>query len=59
MHIAAVVAIEDNLFPAMDTLIQTLARLEEENEGIVKSGRTHLQDAVPIAFSQGLVPGNI
>ena len=52
MHIAAVVAIEDNLFPAMDSLIATLKRLETENEGIVKSGRTHLQDAVPIAFSQ-------
>ena len=52
MHIAAVVAIEDNLFPAMDKLIATLKRLEVENEGIVKSGRTHLQDAVPIAFSQ-------
>ncbi len=52
MHIAAVDAIEDNLFPAMDTLIATLKRLEAENEGIVKSGRTHLQDAVPIAFSQ-------
>ncbi|MBQ8686053.1 MAG: class II fumarate hydratase [Clostridia bacterium] len=52
MHIAAVVAIEDNLFPAMDTLTATLKRLEAENEGIVKSGRTHLQDAVPIAFSQ-------
>ena len=52
MHIAAVVAIEDSLFPAMDKLIATFKRLEEENEGIVKSGRTHLQDAVPIAFSQ-------
>ena len=52
MHIAAVLAIEDKLFPSMDTLIATLKRLEEENEGIVKSGRTHLQDAVPIAFSQ-------
>ena len=52
MHIAAVVAIEDKLFPAMDQLIATLKRLEAENEGIVKSGRTHLQDAVPIAFSQ-------
>ena len=31
MHIAAVVAIEDNLFPAMDTLIATLKRLEAEN----------------------------
>ena len=52
MHIASVVAIEDLLFPAMDKLIETLNRLEKENEGIVKSGRTHLQDAVPVAFSQ-------
>lgn len=52
MHIAAVVAIEDNLFPAMDQLIGTLKRLEAENEDVVKSGRTHLQDATPIKFSQ-------
>ena len=52
MHIAAVLSVENKLFPAMDKLIATLARLEKENEGIVKSGRTHLQDAVPIAFSQ-------
>ncbi len=52
MHIAAVVAIEDKLFPAMEKLIETFKRLEKENEGIVKSGRTHLQDAVPVAFSQ-------
>lgn len=52
MHVAAVVAIEDKLFPAMDKLAATFKRLEEENEGIVKSGRTHLQDAVPVAFSQ-------
>lgn len=52
MHIAAVLAIEDQLFPAMDKLIATFKRLEAENEGIVKSGRTHLQDATPIKFSQ-------
>ncbi len=52
MHIAAVIAIEDKLFPAMNELIATFKKLEKENEGIVKSGRTHLQDAVPIAFSQ-------
>ena len=51
MHIAAVTAIEDRLFPAMDKLISTLKRLEDENQGVVKSGRTHLQDAVPVAFS--------
>jgi fumarate hydratase class II len=33
-------------------LVATFKRLEKENEGIVKSGRTHLQDAVPISFSQ-------
>lgn len=52
MHISAVIAIEDNLFPAIDELVATFKRLEKENEGIVKTGRTHLQDATPIAFSQ-------
>jgi len=52
MHISAVIAIEDKLIPAMDGLIATFVRLEAENEGIVKSGRTHLQDATPITFSQ-------
>ena len=52
MHIAAVTLIEDKLIPAAETLIATFRRLEEENEGIVKSGRTHLQDATPITFSQ-------
>ena len=52
MHIAAVTAIEDKVLPAIDLMVGTLRRLEQENEGIVKSGRTHLQDATPIAFSQ-------
>ncbi|MBR0131515.1 MAG: class II fumarate hydratase [Lachnospiraceae bacterium] len=52
MHIAAVVAIEDKVLPAIDVLVDTFKRLEAENEGIVKSGRTHLQDATPIKFSQ-------
>lgn len=52
MHISAVLAIEDKLIPAVELLIATFKRLEEENEGIVKSGRTHLQDATPIKFSQ-------
>ena len=52
MHIAAVRSIEDRLLPALDNLIGTFLRLERENEGIVKSGRTHLQDATPIKFSQ-------
>ncbi len=52
MHISAVVAIEDKVIPAIDLLVETFKRLEKENEGIVKSGRTHLQDATPITFSQ-------
>ncbi len=52
MHISAVLAIEDKVFPAIDTLVETFRRLEKENEGVVKSGRTHLQDATPITFSQ-------
>lgn len=52
MHISAVTAIEDKLLPAIEVLVATFRRLEEENEGIVKSGRTHLQDATPIKFSQ-------
>ncbi len=52
MHIAAVMGIEDRLFPAMDALIETFKRLEKENDDVVKSGRTHLQDATPIKFSQ-------
>ncbi len=52
MHIAAVIGIEDKLIPAVQLLIDTFKRLEKENEGVVKSGRTHLQDATPITFSQ-------
>ncbi len=52
MHISAVLALEDRVVPAVEELINTFIRLEAENEGIVKSGRTHLQDATPIKFSQ-------
>ncbi|MCR5735901.1 MAG: class II fumarate hydratase [Lachnospiraceae bacterium] len=52
LHVASVLLIEDKLIPAAEHLIAEFKRLEEENKGIVKSGRTHLQDAVPISFSQ-------
>ena len=52
MHIAAAVELEDKLFPALDALISTFKRLEGENQDVVKSGRTHLQDAVPITVAQ-------
>ena len=52
MHIAALYALENRLLPTLVALTAELMRLEKMNEGIVKSGRTHLQDAVPISFSQ-------
>ena len=52
MHIAAVLAIEDQVLPALEGLIAEFERLEAENQGIIKCGRTHLQDATPISFSQ-------
>lgn len=52
MKIAALMEIETKLLPAANKLAYTLKNLEDENKGIVKVGRTHLQDAVPIAFSQ-------
>ena len=52
MHIAAVTALEDRLLPAIDSLTATFRRLEGENADVVKSGRTHLQDAVPITLAQ-------
>lgn len=52
MHIAAVIILEDRVIPAALKLVETFKKLEEENKGIVKSGRTHLQDAVPVSFSQ-------
>ena len=52
MHIAAAEAIEGRVLPAIDRLIASFLRLEQENDDVVKSGRTHLQDATPIKFSQ-------
>jgi fumarate hydratase class II len=51
MHIAALRSIRELLLPALDLMIDELCRLERENEDVIKSGRTHLQDATPISFS--------
>ena len=52
MHIAAVLETKKKLIPAIERMIAEFERLEKENEGIIKTGRTHLQDATPITFSQ-------
>ncbi len=52
MHIAALLSVKENVLPALTDLIDTLSRLERENADVIKVGRTHLQDATPILFSQ-------
>ena len=52
MHLACVLSMQDTLIPAGKRLCETFRELEKMHEGIIKTGRTHLQDAVPIAFSQ-------
>ncbi len=52
LHISCALLIKERLIPAVLKLIGVFKKLEEENRGIVKSARTHLQDAVPISFSQ-------
>ena len=52
MHVSAALALSDSLLPAIRSLIASFIRLEDENRDVIKSGRTHLQDATPISFSQ-------
>jgi fumarate hydratase class II len=52
IHVAAALALRGGLFPALSALRDTLLRLESETADIVKVGRTHLQDATPLRFSQ-------
>ena len=52
MHIAAVEALENYLFPRIAVLRDTLAAKSEEFMDVVKIGRTHLQDATPLTLGQ-------
>lgn len=52
MYIAAVCAVEERVLPALEAMAGVLERLEAENAEVIKIGRTHLQDAVPLRFSQ-------
>ena len=51
MHISAYLSIADNLLPEIKALISAFKEIEQRYEGVVKCGRTHLQDATPISFS--------
>ncbi|MFM8284260.1 MAG: class II fumarate hydratase [Planctomycetaceae bacterium] len=52
MHVAAVEVIHDRLLPAVRSLRDVFLDLEREHAGLVKIGRTHLQDATPITLGQ-------
>ena len=52
MQLAAMVAIEEDLLPALGTLGSSLEKKAQEFDGIVKSGRTHLMDATPVRLGQ-------
>lgn len=52
MHIAAIVMLEDGLLPEIENLIKTFTKISEDNENVIKIGRTHLQDATPLTFGQ-------
>ncbi|MBR5233204.1 MAG: class II fumarate hydratase [Clostridia bacterium] len=52
MNVAAVCTIEHKLFPALDKLKNAFVLLENNNPDVIKIGRTHLQDATPVKFSQ-------
>ena len=52
MYVAGAMAVREKLIPSVKAIAETFRRLESENEGIIKTGRTHLQDAAPLKFSQ-------
>ncbi|MDP9805839.1 fumarate hydratase class II [Trueperella bonasi] len=52
IHIAALAALRDSLYPKMETLLASLEAKAQEWKDVVKAGRTHLMDATPITFGQ-------
>lgn len=52
LHISVLISIEEKLIPAIDQLEKTFDRLSKEYMEIIKTGRTHLQDAVPLSLGQ-------
>ena len=52
LHVAVALAVRDNLLPAIDRLTDALAEKTEDWRDIIKIGRTHLQDATPLALGQ-------
>ena len=55
IHISAAIAVEKNLLPALAALQQTIEVKAQDLDSYVKTGRTHLMDAMPVRFSQSLM----
>ncbi|MEQ6885507.1 class II fumarate hydratase [Salicola sp. Rm-C-2C1-2] len=54
IHLSAVTEVHESLLPALDHMMQTIAGREQETESVVKTGRTHLMDAMPVTLAQEL-----
>jgi len=54
IHVSAALLLSEQLIPALEHLVRTLQNKERELDGIVKTGRTHLMDAMPLTFAQEL-----
>jgi fumarate hydratase class II len=52
VHLAALEQLTHDLLPALEQLEESLARKAQEFDDVVKSGRTHLMDAVPVTLGQ-------
>ena len=52
MHLAALIAIREDLIPGLETLREELQRKSDEFWPVIKTGRTHLQDATPVRLGQ-------
>jgi fumarate hydratase class II len=54
IHVSAAIAINDSLLPALAHLQQVLEQKADETQSVVKTGRTHLMDAMPVRMGQEL-----
>ena len=54
VHVSAAIAISNTLLPALQHLSETLKKKAQETGDIVKTGRTHLMDAMPVTLGQEL-----
>lgn len=52
MHIAVAIELQESLLPSLDRLLGTLTQKSDEFAKLIKIGRTHMQDAVPLTLGQ-------